>query len=208
MRRSLLAAVVVLLSALALTSTFDVSAGSGEDEGRGPPRAPRTASAEPRDEGDEGPVVVTCPLGLSQASYMPGLSERSKAVTVAGATTLSNCVTIPASEVKSASLPLESSLHSDFSCADLLTPRTVRQVVRWNTGETSTLVFSESRELAQGALTVFTLTGTVESGAFARATAIWTVTYLNSDIEKGCASPGGLIWLSGPSTLELIRTVT
>ncbi|QSQ12446.1 hypothetical protein [Myxococcus landrumensis] len=208
MRRSLLAAVVVLLSALALTSTFDVSAGSGEEEGRGPPRAPVAASAEPRAEADEGPVVVTCPLGLSQASYMPGLSEHSKDVTVAGATTLSNCVTIPASAVKSATLPLESSLHAGFSCADLLTPRTVRQVVRWNTGETSTLVFSESRELAQGALTVFTLTGTVESGAFARATAIWTVTYLNSDIEKGCASPGGLIWLSGPSTLELIRTVT
>lgn len=208
MRRSLLAAVVVLLSALALTSTFDVSAGSGEEEGRAPPRVRLAVPAEPRDEADEGPVVVTCPVGLSQASYVPGLSERSKDVTVAGATTLSNCVTIPASAVRSASLPRESGLLEGVSCADLLMPRTVRQVVRWNTGETSTVVFSQSRELAQGALTVFTLTGTVESGAFSRATAIWTVTYLNSDIEKGCASPGGLIWLSGPSTLELIRTVT
>lgn len=205
MRRSLSAAVVVLLSALALTSTFDVSAESGEEGHE--PREPGAAAAPPRSD-SPGPVVVTCPVGITQASYLPGLSEVTKDVTVAGATTLSNCVTIPASSVVSARLPLDSSLLADYSCADLLTPRTVRQVVTWNTGETSTLVFSQSRELAQGPLTVFTLTGTVESGAFAEATAIWTVTYLNSDIEKGCASPGGLIWLSGPSTLELIRTMT
>jgi|GEM_PF-4746811 len=205
MRRSLSAAVVVILSALALTSTFDVSAGSGEDAP--PSREPPALAAAPRSD-SPGPVVVTCPVGITQASYMPGLGELTKDVTVAGATTLSNCVTIPASRVTSARLPLDSSLLTGYSCADLLTPRTVRQVVQWNTGETSTLVFSQSRELAQGPLTVFTLTGTVESGAFAEATAIWTVTYLNSDIEKGCASPGGLIWLSGPSTLELIRTMT
>lgn len=205
MRRSLLAAVVVILSALALTSTFDVSAGSGEAAPTS--REPTAADSAPRSD-SPGPVVVTCPVGITQASYMPGLGELTKDVTVAGATTLSNCVTIPASRVTSARLPLDSSLLAGYSCADLLTPRTVRQVVQWNTGETSTLVFSQSRELAQGPLTVFTLTGTVESGAFAEATAIWTVTYLNSDIEKGCASPGGLIWLSGPSTLELIRTMT
>ncbi|MCK8503841.1 hypothetical protein [Myxococcus fulvus] len=208
MRRSLLAAVMVLLSALALTSTFDVSAGSGEEE-RGASREQGAAAvAEPSAKRELGSVVVTCPVGVSQASYLPGLSEGAKDVTVAGATTLSNCVTIPASGVKSASLPLESSLLAGYSCADLLTPRTVRQVVRWNTGETSTLVFSQSRELAQGPLTVFTLTGTVESGAFLESMAILTVTYLNADIEKGCDSPGGLIWLSGPATLELIRTVT
>ncbi|MFY1830980.1 hypothetical protein ACN47A_34030 [Myxococcus fulvus] len=207
MRRSLLAAVMVLLSALALTSTFDVSAGSEEEE-RGASREPVAAVAEPGARSELGSVVVTCPVGVSQASYLPGLSEGAKDVTVAGATTLSNCVTIPASGVKSASLPLESSLLAGYSCADLMTPRTVRQMVRWNTGETSTLVFSQSRELTQGPLTVFTLTGTVESGAFAEAMVILTVTYLNADIEKGCDSPGGLIWLSGPATLELIRTVT
>lgn len=205
MRRSLSAAVVVLLSALALTSTFDVSAGSGEEASS---QRDSTAPVPAPSADSPGPVVVTCPVGITQTSYMPGLGELTKDVTVAGATTLSNCVTIPASRVTSARLPLDSSLLASYSCADLMTPRTVRQVVQWNTGETSTLVFSQSRELAQGPLTVFTLTGTVESGAFTEATAIWTVTYLNSDIEKGCASPGGLIWLSGPSTLELIRTMT
>ncbi|MCP3059016.1 hypothetical protein LXT21_09555 [Myxococcus sp. K38C18041901] len=207
MRRSLLAAGMVLLSALALTSTFDVSAGSEEEE-RGASREPVAAVAEPSARSELGSVVVTCPVGVSQASYLPGLTEGTKDVTVAGVTTLSNCVTIPSSGVKSASLPLESSLLTGYSCADLMTPRTVRQVVRWNTGETSTLVFSQSRELTQGPLTVFTLTGTVESGAFTESMAILTVTYLNSDIEKGCDAPGGLIWLSGPATLELIRTVT
>lgn len=156
---------------------------------------------------DLGPVLVTCPVGTSQAFYSPGLKNTPQDVTVSGQATLSNCVTVLGDPVTSGTNSLTSSVVRGFSCGDLLLPRAVTQTVTWNTGETSTMVFTQLRVGVQGTLSVFVLTGTVRSGKFVDATAVRTISYVTVDLEDGCASPEGLTSLSGLTTLSLTKVL-
>ncbi|NTX02683.1 MULTISPECIES: hypothetical protein [Myxococcus] len=154
---------------------------------------------------DLGLVLVTCPVGTSQASYSPGLKNTPQNVTVSGQATFSNCVTVLGDPVTSGTSSLTSGVVQGFSCGDLLLPRTVTQTVTWNTGESSTMVFTQLRVGVQDTLSVFTLTGTVLSGKFVDSIAVRTITYVTLDLEDGCASPEGLTSLSGLTTLTLTK---
>jgi|GEM_PF-1768966 len=169
--------------------------------------APEEGSAGETSEAalDLGLVLVTCPLGTSQAFYSPGLKNTPQDVAVSGQGALSNCVTVLGDPVTSAASSLTTNVVTGFSCADLLRPRTVVHTVVWNTGESSTMTFTQLRVGVQDTLTVFALTGSVVSGKFVGATAVRTLSYVTLDLENGCASPEGLTSLSGLATLSLTK---
>ncbi|NTX02682.1 MULTISPECIES: hypothetical protein [Myxococcus] len=154
---------------------------------------------------DLGLVLVTCPVGTSQAFYSPGLKPTPQDVTVSGPATFSNCVTVLGAPVTSGTTNLAPVVVRDLSCVALLQPSSVTQTVTWNTGESSTLVLTQLLLDVQGTLTVLTRTGTVASGKFVGATAVRTITYVTLDLENGCTSPEGLTSLSGPTTLTLTK---
>jgi len=75
--------------------------------------------------------------------------------------------------------------------------------VTWNTGETSTLLQTRATVQVGATTIVITYVGTVESGRFAGATAIRTLTYLTTDLTA-CGSPEGVPGMSGLTTLTLL----
>ncbi|MCP3059017.1 hypothetical protein LXT21_09560 [Myxococcus sp. K38C18041901] len=149
-------------------------------------------------------VLITCPLGLGEAKYGTGLKGEPGDSEVSFLASVSGCVTVLGSAVTSATLGSETpSLVRGLSCADLSRAGAGRQVVKWNTAETSTVLMGQSHVSVQEATTVVTQTGKVLSGKFQGATAVRTTTYMTADVERGCHSPEGLKDLKGPVTFSV-----
>lgn len=149
-------------------------------------------------------VLITCPIGHGEAKYGTGVKVSPRDSAVSFQATVSNCVTVLGSAVTSATLGSEApSLVRGISCADLARAGAGRQVVTWNTTETSTVLMSQSHVSVQDATTLVTQTGKVLSGKFQGATAVRTTTFLSTDIDNGCRSDEGLTFLKGPATFSV-----
>ncbi|WP_342377044.1 hypothetical protein NVS55_37350 [Myxococcus stipitatus] len=149
-------------------------------------------------------VLITCPLGQGEAKYATGVKAEPRDSEVLFHASVSNCVTVLGSAVTSAQMGSEApSLARGMTCADLARAGAGRQVVTWNTAETSTVLMSQSHVSVQDATTLVTQTGKVLSGKFQGATAVRTTTYLSTDIDSGCRSATGLTYLKGPTTFSV-----
>ncbi|WP_143096927.1 hypothetical protein [Myxococcus fulvus] len=147
-------------------------------------------------------AAVTCPLGSSITNYAPPLKNTPQTVKVTGLATLSNCVSLVGPTVTSAEAPIDI-VRPGYSCTNLLEFGASRLLIRWNTGETSTVVQTRVATQLNGNLVLLTQFGSVESGKFQGATVLRTTTYLNTDLVA-CSSPAGLPRLSGPTTLKVL----
>lgn len=172
----------------------------GGGPGRGAQEGPGTMTIERPPE----KVLITCPLGHGEARYGTGVKAAPRDSAVSFQATVSNCVTVLGSAVTSATLGTEApSLMRGLSCTDLARAGAGRQVVTWNTAETSTVLMSQSLLSVQDATTLVTQTGKVLSGKFQGATAVRTTTFLSTDIDNGCRSEDGLTYLKGPATFSV-----
>ncbi|MCP3104771.1 hypothetical protein LZ198_38490 [Myxococcus sp. K15C18031901] len=149
-------------------------------------------------------LLLTCSSGEAEARYERGVRNTPGDSVVSFSARMSDCVAVLGSAVKSATLGSGGpSMARGISCADLARAGVGRQVVTWNTAETSTLLMGRSRVSIEGAVTVVTQTGTVLSGKYEGATAVRTATFPRGDIEAGCLSEQGLTRLRGQVTLSM-----
>ncbi|MCE9671043.1 hypothetical protein LY474_24845 [Myxococcus stipitatus] len=149
-------------------------------------------------------LLLTCSSGEAEASYARGVKATPGDSEVSFSARMRDCVGLWGSAVKSATSGSGGpSMARGISCADLARAGVGRQVVTWNTAETSTLLMGRSRVSIEGATTIVTQTGTVLSGKYEGATAVRTATFLRSDIEAGCYSAQGLTHLRGQVTLSM-----
>ncbi|WP_434385047.1 hypothetical protein [Melittangium boletus] len=148
------------------------------------------------------PAVVSCPLGSVTTSFSPGLRQQSQDVTVATQSAFNSCLTVLGEPVVWATA-IEHTSRKDQGCGLLRTGLSSETTLRWNTGETSELTFSLYAVDVQGLLTVETYNGVVTEGKYAGATAVRTITYVNTDFIGGCLSVEGLTQAHGISNLVL-----
>jgi hypothetical protein len=163
--------------------------------------APGVGQAEQK-QATRLPSVVSCPLGSVTTSFQPGLSNRFQDVAVASSASYGTCVSLLGEPVAWATA-LEHHSRRGQSCGLVRTGEPSDLSVQWNTGERSELSFTLYAVDVQGVLTVETYNGVVMSGKYEGATAVRTVTYVNTDFTGGCLSQEGITQAHGLSTLTL-----
>ncbi|WP_426745074.1 hypothetical protein VZQ01_27045 [Myxococcus faecalis] len=148
-------------------------------------------------------AVVSCPSGTNSVTFNPGLTNEPQDVLITGETTYSLCATVLGPRVTTATWSVGPVLFPGNSCDNFLSTYRSTLTLQWDTGETSTVLFTTVKVALQSTTFAFVQTGTVTSGKFAGNRAVQTITYLNEDLENGCNSPSGLTRLDGPATLTI-----
>jgi hypothetical protein len=142
------------------------------------------------------PETATC-AGSQTVTYSPGLTARSRHVTINGTTTLSRCAS-PADPTITGGT---STFTADgiFSCTSG-TYSGVRKIA-WNNGRTSTLSFT-SLVSVRGPESVVAIRGTVTGGEFSGQK--WSGAFTMFTAKPlACGTPAGLPTASGPLLLSI-----
>ena len=132
----------------------------------------------------------------------PGLRNTFQSVSSATHSTYDNCVTLLGEPVVSATA-IDQHASQGRSCTLVHFNEASHTTFQWDTGETSEVAFVLNGVDVQGLLTIETYKGQVLSGKYKGATAVRTITYVNTDLTDGCFSVEGLTQSRGVSTLVL-----
>ncbi|GAA2010387.1 hypothetical protein GCM10009839_00330 [Catenulispora yoronensis] len=130
--------------------------------------------------------TLTC-TGTSHLAYSPGLTFTPQTVTV----TETDAYTCTSTDTTITSGYTSGSFSATgVSCA-YVTVAPDRYRVTWNNGQTSRVAFTETEVTVTGGIQQYVGTGTVTSGEFTGATAVFTWVYLPPS-PLDCLAPGGL----------------
>lgn len=142
--------------------------------------------------------LVTCPLGTSQITYSPGVTNTPQLVSIEGDELSGACISLLHPELTSFSSHYTG--EGIYSCNTLVSeePVTGDQVFVWSTGQTSTWHFTATA-VSVGGSTVYTVTGPITSGVLAGTEVTQIVTHTNPSPAL-CNSQTGVTSLSGPSS--------
>ncbi|MUN39006.1 hypothetical protein [Actinomadura litoris] len=139
--------------------------------------------------------TLTC-TGTSHLAYSPGLTFTPQTTTITETDTYTSCAssdpTLTSGHI-SGSFPV-----AGLSCATLAAGPD-RYPVIWNNGQTSTIAFAQTEATIVAGVQQYVGTGTVISGEFNGATAVFTWAYLPPS-PLNCLAPGGLTSQDGTVT--------
>lgn len=144
----------------------------------------------------QGLTLVTC-VGTHAATWTPGLTNTVQTVTLS-TQSLWSCP-LPGTSASS-----EQYVSQQLSCETLLKSGSLKWVIDWAGGETTTAQLNAVANVVDGNVVV-TLTGSVVEGLYLGDNVAITVTDTNlgATLESACTSPGGLTNASGPSVLTI-----
>ena len=133
-------------------------------------------------------VDIQCE-GTQTSSYSPGLLLTPQTVTVTFSTIYAPCTSVSDPEITTGLASGTASVTT--SCLELLDgpPGSTTRVITWNTGETSTWVFTLTSQHLGGVVFI-TQTGAIVAGKFAGSTAVGVVALLSPPVIQCLASPG------------------
>jgi hypothetical protein len=150
-----------------------------------------------------GPAQAAGPTctASSQATFSPGLQLLPTTQDIAFNAGYSNCVTPGHPEITSG--VRSGTFTGPRGCLSILPPSASGTfVVTWNTGQTSTVTFTQTGQDVAGQ-TVLTATGTVTSGLFLGASFTEVLTQASLDLTA-CLIPPGVQSQSGVGTLVVL----
>ncbi|MQA90156.1 MAG: hypothetical protein GEU90_07965 [Gemmatimonas sp.] len=169
-------------------------AGCSPDRLEGPdPTGPAALAASPA-QAMAGLVNLTC-LGTNDAQFSPGLTFQTQTVDIEAEGEYTTCLS---SDPAVTSGIYTASGEGTLSC--LAGGHAGQFTITWNTGESSTVEFTNSLALRPGGQTVVTATGTVIGGKFVGDRFDGTFTLFQLDV-LACLTPQGVRSASGPATL-------
>lgn len=142
--------------------------------------------------------LITCPLGTSQVSYSPGITNTPTPTNVSGVE-LSGLCTGLGLPVGVSSFTTSFAGTATLSCSGLFTMGEGEQTFVWNNGATSTWHYTATTPVIVNGQRVITSTGVITSGLLVGAQVTQVLTLANLDLMQ-CNAPGGLTTTSGPST--------
>ncbi|AGC42341.1 hypothetical protein MYSTI_00992 [Myxococcus stipitatus DSM 14675] len=142
--------------------------------------------------------LITCPLGTSQVSYSPGITNTPTPTKVSGVE-LSGLCTGLGLPVGVSSFTTSFAGTATLSCSGLFTMGEGEQTFVWNNGATSTWHYTATAPVIINGQRVITSTGVITSGLLTGMQVTQVLTLVNLDLMQ-CDSPGGLTTTSGPST--------
>ncbi|WP_342378765.1 hypothetical protein NVS55_05140 [Myxococcus stipitatus] len=142
--------------------------------------------------------LITCPLGTSQVSYSPGITNTPTPTNVSGVE-LSGLCTGLGLPVGVSSFTTSFAGTATLSCSGLFTVGEGEQTFVWNNGATSTWRYTATTPVIVNGQRVITSTGVITSGLLAGMQVTQVLTLANLDLMP-CDSSGGLTTTSGPST--------
>ncbi|WP_122434556.1 hypothetical protein [Pseudomonas viridiflava] len=158
---------------------------------------PERAEAEPENQ-------VTCVNGVHIAKWSPGLTNTRKPVDITTKSYWGPCES-PSSYL-SFSASAEQRFQADLSCPrlrNLASP--ITWVINWDDRTTSTYVFNTALQEVEDKGSVVVGTGYIVDGRYqgARAVTVFVLGDIDSMIDGDCASPAGLVRMSGRSVLVI-----
>lgn len=181
-----------LSSAAVIAAT--ILAGCSPDQLEGPDPAGSVPLAASATQAEGGLVQLTC-LGTNEADFSPGLTLVTRTVNIEAEGAYTGCVS---SDPAVTSGTYTASGQGTMSC--LAGGHAGEFTITWNTGEESTIEFTNSVALRPGGETVVVATGTVISGKFIGARYDGTFTLIHGE-PLACLRPQGVRSATGPTTL-------
>lgn len=179
-----------LLSAAGIAAT--TLAGCSPDLLEGPDPAGSAAVAAPTAQA--GPVDLSC-LGTNDARFSPGLTFATRTVDIEAEGAYTTCVS---SDPAVTSGTYTASGTGTMSC--LAGGHAGEFTITWNTGEDSTIEFTNTVAQRPGGEMVVVATGTVIDGKFVGDRYDGTFTLFQLE-PTACLSPRGVRSATGPTTL-------
>lgn len=181
-----------LLSAAGIAAT--TLAGCSPDLLEGPDPAGSAAVAAPAAQAQAGLVDLTC-LGTNDARFSPGLTFATRTVDIEAEGAYTTCVS---SDPAVTSGTYTASGTGTMSC--LAGGHAGEFTITWNTGEDSTIEFTNTVAQRPGGEMVVVATGTVIDGKFVGDRYDGTFTLFQLE-PTACLSPRGVRSATGPTTL-------
>lgn len=180
-----------LLSAAVIAAT--TLAGCSTDLLESPDPA-GSAAAGPTAQAQAGLIDLSC-LGTNDASFSPGLTFTTRTVDIEAEGEYTDCVS---SDPAVTSGTYTASGEGTMSC--LAGGHAGKFTITWNTGEESTIEFTNTVAARPGGEMVVVATGTVVGGKFVGDRYDGTFTLFQLD-PIACLSPQGVRSATGPTTL-------
>lgn len=171
-------------------------AGCSTDQLEGPNPVESAVGAAPAAQAQAEPVDLTC-LGTNDARFSPGLTLATQTVNIEAEGEYTSCAS---SDPAVTSGTYTASGQGTMSC--LAGGHAGEFTITWNTGEHSTIEFTNAVALRPGGEVVVVATGTVIDGKFFGDRFDGTFTLFQLD-PLACLSPQGVRSATGPTTLLL-----
>lgn len=145
-----------------------------------------------------GPVQgVLCTAGSWRSELSPAATSQPQSVTMTNSFAFGNCVSLTNPAIKSGTA-LTVKAIANFTCLSILSPITNTYVIKWNTGQQSTIVVTTYiAGVGAGAA------GNVVSGVFAGKFVIIPLVGFPVDAATACPA-NGLSVITGTSTLDFM----
>ncbi|WP_288131312.1 hypothetical protein [Microbulbifer sp.] len=142
-------------------------------------------------------TLVTCPLGVSQITYSPGLTNTPQMVYYEGIEMSGPCVAATNPELISFTSTFSG--YALLSCTNFsASPLLGDQIFTWNTGGTSEWHYDTVGTTTVGGTTVLLVEGPISSGVLEGAQVEQVVSHVNPNALL-CSTPVGVSTVTGPS---------
>lgn len=145
------------------------------------------------------PVTVICG-GTTTTEFSPGLLLTAQTVTYEESNIFSPCVSTTHPSL-TAGNSVRPPIDLELSCLSFQDASTSTRTINWNTEQSSLFRFNSTSSNI-GGQTVLTRTGFIESGLFAGANAVQTITSPSLDLAS-CLFPPGIEERLGVTTLSI-----
>ncbi|MBJ6764737.1 hypothetical protein JGU66_28550 [Myxococcaceae bacterium JPH2] len=144
--------------------------------------------------------VVECATGNQNQTYTPPITLVSKPVAISGTGQYSACVALDDPSLNFGDFTIFGSGTASCLVANLPTTN----VITWNDGSTSTVVFSGGVDVKPPGVSVVVITGTVTAGRYTNYVATKTLVLASLPDLLACLS-SGIQYTSGPVSLTLTQ---